>query len=96
VNLNQKQFTFSTLREATIFRSKIKESLSRHGKAIVNMFERYNVQVGDTWDVFGDAEFEDDWIIHHPPPEYLRKPSSELPVPELCTKVMRTVTQILD
>jgi len=86
VNLNQKQFTFSTLREATIFRSKIKESLSRHGKAIVNMFERYNVQVGDTWDVFGDAEFEDDWIIQHPPPEYLGKPSSELPVPELCTE----------
>ena len=84
VNVDEQKFKFSTIRAETKFRSKIKEELSKYGKAIVNIFERFNVQVGDTWDVFWDAEFDSDWIVQHPPKEYFGKPSRELPVPEMC------------
>jgi len=84
VNLDQKKFKFSTMQVDTIFRTKVKEDLSKYGKAIVNIFERFNVQVGDTWDVFGDAEFDEDWIVQHPPVEYFGQPSKGLPVPGLC------------
>jgi len=84
VNNKEPYLEFSTLRVPTIFRSKIKESLSRYGKSIVEMFERYNVKVGPTWDVFADAEFEEDWIIQHPPREYVGKSSLDLPVAKTC------------
>ncbi len=84
INLVEPFKEFSTVRVPTTFRSKIKESLSRHGKSIVETFERYNVEVGSTWDVFGDAEFEDDWIIQHPPQQYFGNSSRFLPLPELC------------
>ena len=51
----------------------------------MNTFERFNVQVGDTWDVFGDAEFGSDWIVQHSPREYIGKNSSALPVPNTCS-----------
>ena len=86
VNVFEKRFKFSPVQMETTFRSKIKEDLSAHGKAIVNMFERYNVQVGDTWDVFGDAVFDDNWIVMHPPKEYIGSSSKDLHVPETCDK----------
>eukprot|EP00588_Corethron_pennatum_P008841 CAMPEP_0194274128 /NCGR_PEP_ID=MMETSP0169-20130528/7286_1 /TAXON_ID=218684 /ORGANISM="Corethron pennatum, Strain L29A3" /LENGTH=1429 /DNA_ID=CAMNT_0039017245 /DNA_START=34 /DNA_END=4320 /DNA_ORIENTATION=- len=86
VNLDQQEFRFNTIRRETTFRTKIKEDLSKYGKAIVNIFERFNVQVGDTWDVFGDAEFDNDWIVQHPPVKYIGNASKELPVPQMCNE----------
>ena len=62
--------------------------LSRHGQAIVQTLSHYGVTRGTTWDVWHDAEFEADWIMQHPPREYVGGPSAQLPVPEICTEDM--------
>ncbi|KAL7553740.1 hypothetical protein ACHAWF_017058 [Thalassiosira exigua] len=61
-------------------------NLSKHGKKVVETLAYYHIDRGITWDVWHDAQFDQDWILQHPPREYLGKSSGELPVPEICTE----------
>uniref|UniRef100_A0A7S1B4E0 PLD phosphodiesterase domain-containing protein n=1 Tax=Corethron hystrix TaxID=216773 RepID=A0A7S1B4E0_9STRA len=63
-----------------------KAQLSLYGQAVVTMLQSYYVTRGITWDIWHDAKFDPDWIMQHPPLEYIGKPSAHLNVPEICTK----------
>jgi len=63
---------------------KLTKPLSRYGLNIVKMLDYFAVDRGVTWDIWHDAVFEDDWILQHPPRQYLGRPSADLPVPECC------------